>query len=95
MPAGPWHYPEDELSDLPNRMLVAEIVRMGEMSVAQLEAALDVVERRDDNAAEGRAAIRELWEETGQILGRPGTWDTPPDAWRGRRTVRATASQPP
>lgn len=29
------------------------------------------------------AAIRELWEETGQILGRPGTWDTPPDAWRG------------
>ncbi len=32
--------------------LLAELVRMGEMSVAQLEAALDVVERRDDNAAE-------------------------------------------
>ncbi len=31
--------------------LVAEIVRMGETAVAQLEAALDVVERRDDNAA--------------------------------------------
>ncbi|MQP77240.1 phosphate signaling complex protein PhoU [Stenotrophomonas sp. MYb238] len=31
--------------------LVAEIVRMGEMSVAQLEAALDVIERRDENAA--------------------------------------------
>ncbi len=29
-----------------------EILRMGEMSVAQLEAALDVVERRDDKAAE-------------------------------------------
>lgn len=31
--------------------LAAEIVRMGETAVAQLEAALDVVERRDDNAA--------------------------------------------
>jgi len=28
------------------------------------------------------AAIRELWEETGQILGQPGAWDTPPDNWR-------------
>tara|TARA_R110002110_G_scaffold132616_14_gene314426 strand:+ start:8379 stop:9074 length:696 start_codon:yes stop_codon:yes gene_type:complete len=24
------------------------------------------------------AAVRELWEETGLILGKPGTWDTPP-----------------
>lgn len=32
--------------------LLAELVRMGEMAVAQLEAALDVVERRDDKAAE-------------------------------------------
>ena len=27
MPAGPWLFPDDELSDLPNRMLAAEIVR--------------------------------------------------------------------
>ena len=27
MPPGPFLFPEDELSDLPNRMLVAEIVR--------------------------------------------------------------------
>lgn len=27
MPDGPWHYPEDQLSDLPMRMLAAEITR--------------------------------------------------------------------
>ena len=32
--------------------LADEILRMGEMAAAQLEAALDVVERRDDKAAE-------------------------------------------
>jgi len=34
------------------RRVVADIVRMGETAVAQLEAALDVVERRDDKAAQ-------------------------------------------
>ncbi len=29
------------------------------------------------------AAIRELWEETGQIIGAPGTWTHPPRGWRG------------
>lgn len=29
------------------------------------------------------AAVRELWEETGQILGATGTWDNPPQGWRG------------
>jgi len=32
--------------------VIAEILRMGEMAAAQLEAALDVVERRDDKAAQ-------------------------------------------
>lgn len=27
MPVGPWHYPEDELSDVPMRMLAAEVTR--------------------------------------------------------------------
>jgi GTPase len=27
MPPGPWHYPEDQLSDMPMRMLAAEITR--------------------------------------------------------------------
>ncbi len=29
------------------------------------------------------AAIRELWEETGQIIGTPGAWTHPPRGWRG------------
>ncbi len=29
------------------------------------------------------AAVRELWEETGQILGRPHDWDGAPKGWRG------------
>lgn len=29
------------------------------------------------------AAVRELWEETGLILGQPGTWENPPADWEG------------
>lgn len=29
------------------------------------------------------AAVRELWEETGQILGQQGAWENPPQGWRG------------
>jgi len=29
------------------------------------------------------ASIRELWEETGQILGTQGKWDQPPVSWSG------------
>jgi 8-oxo-dGTP pyrophosphatase MutT (NUDIX family) len=29
------------------------------------------------------AAIRELWEETGQVLGAPATWPDAPQGWRG------------
>ncbi|EAP75302.1 NUDIX hydrolase [Roseovarius nubinhibens] len=39
----------------------------------------------DDDLSHALAvtAIRELWEETGQILGTPGTWDgTPPEDWQ-------------
>ena len=37
------------------------------------------------------AAIRELWEETGQILGAQAVWQTPPQGWRG---FAATHHQP-
>lgn len=29
------------------------------------------------------AAVRELWEESGLILGRSSAWDDPPKGWRG------------
>ncbi len=38
--------------DQEQQALIDELIRMGQMSAAQLEAALDVVERRDDKAAE-------------------------------------------
>ena len=38
--------------DQEQQALLDELIRMGQMSVAQLEAALDVVERRDNKAAE-------------------------------------------
>ncbi|HCP81152.1 MAG TPA: DNA mismatch repair protein MutT [Octadecabacter sp.] len=40
------------------------------------------------------AAIRELWEETGQILGTPSVWDDAPADWRGfaQRGQRPNAS---
>lgn len=34
-------------------------------------------------AAIAAAAIRELWEETGQILGHAADWQSPPHGWRG------------
>lgn len=37
------------------------------------------------------AAIRELWEETGLILGRAGSWDNPPADWE---TFAATGHVP-
>ncbi|MFL4470614.1 NUDIX domain-containing protein [Tateyamaria armeniaca] len=52
--------------------------------VAQPNAA-----RLDEGSAPGlgtalaAAAIRELFEETGQVLGTPGPWDAPPPGWHG------------
>ena len=34
-------------------------------------------------AAIANAAVRELWEETGQVLGLRQVWDMPPQGWRG------------
>ena len=49
--------------------LTGEIVRMGELSVSQLEAAIDVLERRDERAAQrvvgNDDAIDQLEQEIG------------------------------
>ena len=56
--------------DEEQQRLAGELLRMGEMAAAQLEAALDVVERRDDNAAQrvidNDEAIDALEQETSQ-----------------------------
>ena len=51
MPTQPNDHIVKSYDDERNR-LTQEILRMGEMAASQLEAALDVVERRDDKAAE-------------------------------------------
>jgi len=52
MPSSEFHGHIVKSYDAEQRVLLDELIRMGQMSVAQLEAALDVVERRDDKAAE-------------------------------------------
>ena len=51
-------YDEDQ------RRIVEDVVRMGQAAVAQLEAALDVVERRDDSAARRIVANVESIDES-------------------------------
>ena len=67
------HQPHDHIvrsHDEEQNRLRGELLRMGAMAVAQLEAALDVVERRDDRAAQrvidNDIAIDQLEHETSQ-----------------------------
>ena len=54
--------------DEEHKRLLGEILRMGEMAAAQLEAALDVVERRDDRAAERIIANDEAIDSLEQVI---------------------------
>ena len=51
MPAGPWLYPEDQISDLPLRQLAAEITR--EKLFLRLHEELPYAVDRRDRAVEG------------------------------------------
>lgn len=49
----------------------------------QTQAARLSFESKHAPQAIAAAAIRELWEETGQILGEAAAWTNPPQGWRG------------
>ena len=59
-------YDEDQ------RRIVEDVVRMGQAAVAQLEAALDVVERRDDSAARRIVANDESIDESARRISDDG-----------------------
>lgn len=77
---------------MPNKFVFpGGAVDPGDSAVPLKVPAPDVTMARLAQQAEARlapalliAAIRELWEETGQVLGTPGTWtgNVPPD-WQG------------
>ena len=80
MPAGPWHYPEDQVSDASERALAAEVTR--EQLYLQLHAELpyaSVVEtEKFEDRADGSAEIHQqiLVERQSQraiVLGKGGT----------------------
>jgi len=52
-------------------------------ALTDMDAARLASESALSPAALASAAIRELWEETGQVLGHPGAWSDAPQGWRG------------
>ncbi|MHA7877146.1 NUDIX hydrolase [Roseivivax sp.] len=76
---------------MPSKFVFPGGARDPDDGAVPLSAALDplcAARLREDTEAPGVAealpltAIRELFEETGQVLGRPGAWDDAPEDWR-------------
>ncbi len=79
MPAGPFLYPEDEISDLPTRMIVAEItrekltLRLHEELPYQLTVETESWDDRKDGSAEIRQIIYVIRDgHKGIVLGKRG-----------------------
>lgn len=54
-----------------------------DVTLNAVEAARLTQESQHAASTLAAAAIRELWEETGQVLGRPSDWPDAPQGWRG------------
>ena len=79
MPAGPWHFPEDQISDMPLRLLAAEITR--EKLYLQLQKELPYAatvetetweERKDGSVAVRQVVFVERESQRAIVLGRGG-----------------------
>jgi GTP-binding protein Era len=80
MPAGPWHYPEDQLSDATDRMMAAEITR--EQLYLQLHAELPYAsavetekweDRKDGSTAIHQQILVERDSQKAIVLGKGGS----------------------
>ncbi len=79
MPQGPWHFPEDQISDMPNRLLAAEITR--EKLYLQLHQELPYAatveteawtEQKDGSVKIDQVIYIERSSQKGIVLGRGG-----------------------
>jgi GTPase len=80
MPMGPWLYPEDQLTDLPERLLAAEVTR--EQLLCQLHDELPYEaavlpeaweERRDGSVAIRQTIVVMKTQHRAMVLGNKGT----------------------
>jgi len=80
MPEGPWHYPEDQLSDATDRMVAAELTR--EQLYLQLHAELPYAsavetekweERKDGSAVIHQQILIERDSQKAIVLGKGGS----------------------
>jgi GTP-binding protein Era len=79
VPPGPWHYPEDEISDMPMRLLAAEITREriyhwlhDELPYAMTVETTSWTERKDGSVRVEQTVFVERDSQKGIVLGKGG-----------------------
>lgn len=79
MPVGPWHYPEDQMSDMPLRLLAAELTREqvflqlhDELPYAAAVETLAWEERKDGSARVDQTIYVERESQRAIVLGKGG-----------------------